>query len=64
LNDIRQTDKGTAAIAARSAALTELDNKYQAIAESEADWRNGVLVVMKTWLQEMSNIAGTVFGWR
>ena len=55
-----KTDKGTAAIAARSAALTELDNKYRAIAESEADWRNGASRGYSTWLEEMSNISGTV----
>lgn len=55
-----KTDKGTAAIAARSAALTELDNKYKSIAESEADWRSGASRGYNTWLEEMSNIAGTV----
>lgn len=55
-----KTDKGAAAIAARSAALTELDNKYRAIAESEANWRNGASRGYSTWLEEMSNISGTV----
>lgn len=55
-----KTDKGTAAIAARSAALTELDNKYKAIAESEANWRNGASKGYANWLEEMSNISGTV----
>ena len=55
-----KTDTGAAAIAARSAALTELDNKYRAIAESEADWRNGASRGYSTWLEEMSNISGTV----
>ena len=55
-----KTDKGNAAIKAQRAALTELDKKYKAIAESEADWRNGVSRGYNTWLEEMSNIAGTV----
>lgn len=55
-----KTDKGTAAVAARSAALTELDNKYRAIAESEADWRNGVSRGYENWLQNTMDIAGTV----
>ncbi|WP_108701695.1 phage tail tape measure protein [Phytobacter sp. SCO41] len=55
-----KTDKGTAAIAARNAALTELNNKYKAIAESESDWRNGASKGYANWLEEMSNISGTV----
>ena len=55
-----KTDKGAAAIAARSAALTELDNKYRAIAASEADWRNGVSRGYENWLQNTMDIAGTV----
>lgn len=55
-----KTDKGAAAVAARSAALTALDNKYKAIAASEADWRNGASKGYANWLDEMSNISGTV----
>ena len=55
-----KTDKGTAAIAARNAALTELNNKYKAIAESESGWRNGASKGYANWLEEMSNISGTV----
>lgn len=55
-----KTDKGAAAIAARSAALTELDNKYKAIAASESDWRNGVSRGYENWLENTMDIAGTV----
>lgn len=55
-----KTDKGTAAVAARNQALTELNNKYKAIAESESDWRNGASRGYANWLEEMSNISGTV----
>lgn len=52
--------ENTQAIAARSQALTELDNKYKAIAESEADWRNGVSRGYENWLENTRDIAGTV----
>ena len=55
-----KTDKGTAAVAAQKAALDELDNKYKAIAASEADWRNGVSRGYENWLQNTMDIAGTV----
>ncbi|TCB98150.1 phage tail tape measure protein [Kosakonia quasisacchari] len=54
------TDGGSSAIAARTAALDALDKKYKAIAASEADWRNGVSKGYNNWFDEMSNIAGTV----
>ena len=53
-------ENNTQAIAARSLALTELDNKYKAIAESEADWRNGVSRGYENWLENTRDIAGTV----
>jgi len=52
--------ENTQAIAARSQALTELDNKYKAIAESEADWRNGVSRGYENWLENTRDIASTV----
>lgn len=55
-----KSDKGTAAIAARQQALDALDKKYQAIAASEADWRSGVSKGYSNWLEETSNIAGSV----
>jgi lambda family phage tail tape measure protein len=48
------------AVKAYNAALTELDNKYRAIAASEADWRNGVSRGYENWLQNTMDIAGTV----
>ncbi|AGN83563.1 phage tail tape measure protein [Enterobacter sp. R4-368] len=54
------TDGGSSAIAARTAALDALDKKYKAIAASEADWRNGVSKGYNNWFDEMTNIAGTV----
>ena len=50
----------TEAVKAYNAALTELDNKYRAIAASEADWRNGVSRGYENWLQNTMDIAGTV----
>ena len=50
----------TEAVKAYNAALNELDNKYRAIAASEADWRNGVSRGYENWLQNTMDIAGTV----
>lgn len=55
-----KTDGGTAAIAARTAALDALDKKYKAFAASESDWRTGVSKGYNNWLDEMTDIAGTV----
>lgn len=44
----------------QDAALTSLNKKYKAIEKSEGDWRNGVSRGYNTWLEEMSNISGTV----
>ncbi|WOZ75665.1 phage tail tape measure protein [Kosakonia sacchari] len=52
-----RTDGGAQAIAARSAALTELDNKYKAIAESEADWRSGFSKGINNWMEDASATA-------
>lgn len=49
-------------VAAQKAAMDELDAKYRAIAASEADWRSGVSRGYQNWLEETSNIAGTVSG--
>lgn len=53
-------DKNTQAVAARSAALSELDNKYKALAETEADWLSGASRGYESWLENTSDIAGTV----
>lgn len=53
-------DKNTLAVAARSAALSELDNKYKALAETEADWLSGASRGYESWLENTSDIAGTV----
>ncbi|MDL0009130.1 phage tail tape measure protein [Enterobacter roggenkampii] len=55
-----KTDGGPAAVAKQSAALTELDNKYKAIAASEADWRSGVSRGYENWLENTQDVAGTV----
>ena len=55
-----KTDGGPAAVAKQSAALTELDNKYKAIAASEADWRSGVSRGYENWLENTRDVAGTV----
>ncbi len=55
-----KTDGGPAAVAEQSAALTELDNKYKAIAASEADWRSGVSRGYENWLESTQDVAGTV----
>jgi len=52
-----RTDGGAQAIAARSAALTELDNKYKAIAESEADCRSGFSKGINNWMEDASATA-------
>jgi len=55
-----KTDQGAQAIAARDAALTELDNKYKATAAAEADWMSGASKGYNNWLEEVSNVSGTV----
>ena len=55
-----KTDQGAAAISARNAALTELDNKYKATAAAEADWMSGASRGYSNWLEEISNVSGTV----
>ncbi|HBZ0708495.1 TPA: phage tail tape measure protein [Klebsiella pneumoniae] len=55
-----KSDGGSAAIAKQRAALTELDNKYKAIAASEADWRSGVSRGYENWLENTRDVAGTV----
>ncbi|MFD3247470.1 phage tail tape measure protein [Rahnella aquatilis] len=55
-----KTDQGAQAIAARNAALTELDNKYKATAAAEADWMSGASKGYNNWLEEVSNVSGTV----
>lgn len=55
-----KTDKGSSALAARSAALDALDKKYKAISASEADWMSGVSRGYASWFDEISNVSGTV----
>lgn len=55
-----KTDQGTAAIAAKNAALAELDNKYKATAAVEADWMSGASRGYNNWVDSVSNISGTV----
>ncbi|KAB1472034.1 phage tail tape measure protein [Cronobacter sakazakii] len=55
-----KTDKGAEAIAARQAALDALDKKYQQAKASELDWRTGVSAGLSDWMDNVSNIAGTV----
>lgn len=55
-----KTDKGAEAISARAAALDALDRKYQATAAAESSWLNGVSSGYENWLENTSNIAGTV----
>ncbi|EMC4149800.1 phage tail tape measure protein [Cronobacter sakazakii] len=55
-----KTDKGAEAIAARQAALDALDKKYQQAKASELDWRAGVSAGLADWMDNVSNIAGTV----
>lgn len=55
-----KTDKGSSALAARSAALDALDKKYKAISASEADWMSGVSRGYANWFDEISNVSGTV----
>ncbi|EOT1164816.1 phage tail tape measure protein [Cronobacter turicensis] len=55
-----KTDKGAEAIAARQSALDALDKKYQQAKASELDWRAGVSAGLADWMDNVSNIAGTV----
>ncbi|WP_460645773.1 phage tail tape measure protein [Leclercia adecarboxylata] len=55
-----KTDKGAEAVAARASALDALDKKYQQAKASEMDWRAGVSAGLADWMDNVSNIAGTV----
>ncbi|MBF4661202.1 phage tail tape measure protein [Cronobacter malonaticus] len=55
-----KTDKGAEAIAARQSALDALDKKYQQAKASELDWRAGVSAGLSDWMDNVSNIVGTV----
>ncbi|ELY2798369.1 phage tail tape measure protein [Cronobacter dublinensis] len=55
-----KTDKGAEAIAARQSALDALDKKYRQAKASELDWRAGVSAGLADWMDNVSNIAGTV----
>ncbi|ELQ6001569.1 phage tail tape measure protein [Cronobacter turicensis] len=55
-----KTDKGAEAIAARLSALDALDKKYRQAKASELDWRAGVSAGLADWMDNVSNIAGTV----
>ena len=55
-----KTDKGTAAIAARQQALDALTKKYQAAEAAEQDWISGISKGYNNWLDEMTNVSGTV----
>ncbi|WP_413732348.1 phage tail tape measure protein [Sodalis sp. RH20] len=55
-----KTDQGAAAIAARSAALDALNKKYQATSDAEADWMAGATRGYRNWLDNITDIAGTV----
>lgn len=55
-----KTDKGAEAVVARASALDALDKKYQQAKASELDWRAGVSAGLADWMDNVSNIAGTV----
>ncbi|WP_261666888.1 phage tail tape measure protein [Erwinia mallotivora] len=55
-----KTDKGQQAVAAQQKALAELDNAYKKNAAAEADWMSGVSRGYNNWLENVSNISGTV----
>lgn len=55
-----KTDKGSAAMAERQRALDALDKKYKAVEAAEQNWLSGVGKGWDNWLDEMSNISGTV----
>ncbi|WP_312975773.1 phage tail tape measure protein [Atlantibacter hermannii] len=55
-----KTDKGAQAIAARDTALSSLEKKYQALAATESDWLSGASRGYENWLENTSDIAGTV----
>lgn len=55
-----KTDKGAQAIAARDTALSALEKKYQALAATESDWLSGASRGYENWLENTSDIAGTV----
>ncbi|KAB0994608.1 UNVERIFIED_ASMBLY: phage tail tape measure protein [Cronobacter sakazakii] len=55
-----KTDRGAEAVAARDSALDALDKKYKQAKASELDWRAGVSAGLADWMDNVSNIAGTV----
>lgn len=55
-----KSNKGAEAIAARSAALDNLNKKYQATSDAEADWMAGATRGYKNWFDNISDISGTV----
>ncbi|WP_024559428.1 phage tail tape measure protein [Franconibacter pulveris 1160] len=55
-----KTDRGAEAVAARDLALDALDKKYKQAKASELDWRAGVSAGLADWMDNVSNIAGTV----
>ncbi|EKK4082793.1 phage tail tape measure protein [Cronobacter dublinensis] len=55
-----KSDKGTEAFSAKQAALDALDKKYQQAKASELDWRAGASAGLADWMDNVSNIAGTV----
>ncbi|MDI7387500.1 phage tail tape measure protein [Cronobacter dublinensis] len=55
-----KSDKGTEAFSAKQAALDALEKKYQQAKASELDWRAGASAGLADWMDNVSNIAGTV----
>lgn len=53
-----KSDKGSAAVAARIAALDALEMKYKAAKAAEADWMGGVSAGLADWVDEASDYAG------
>lgn len=48
------------AAAAQLSAMNALDQKYKAMAASEADWSAGISKGYNNWVESVSNISGTV----
>lgn len=53
-----KSDKGSAAVAARNAALDALGMKYKEAKAAEADWMGGVSAGLADWVDEASDYAG------
>ncbi|HBE9151661.1 phage tail tape measure protein [Serratia fonticola] len=53
-----KSDKGTAAVAAKTAALDALGMKYKEAKAAEADWMAGVSAGLADWVDEASDYAG------